>query len=164
MSTRAAAAAREAKLDAVFSALGDATRRRLLGRLAGGPATITELATPFAMTLPAVSKHVRILERAGLLRRERDGWYHRCHLDTRPLEGALAFLAAYRPFWEETLAALARHVEAPAPRATRVPQARRERTRTKTRVPQARRERTRAKTRVPQARRERTRTKTRTRR
>jgi len=114
MSTRAAAAAREAKLDHVFSALGDATRRHILARLAQGPASITELAAPFAMTLPAVSKHVRVLERAGLMRRERDGWYHRCHLETRPLEGALAFLATYRPFWEDTLAALARHVEEPA--------------------------------------------------
>ena len=113
MSTRAAAAARDAKLDDVFSALGDTTRRRILARLAEGPATITELAAPFAMTLPAVSKHLRVLERAGLMRRERDGWYHRCYLETRPLEGAVAFLAKYRPFWEETLDALARHVEEP---------------------------------------------------
>jgi DNA-binding transcriptional ArsR family regulator len=117
MSTRAAAAAHEAKLDAVFSALGDTTRRRLLARLAEGPATITELAAPFAMTLPAVSKHLKVLEQAGLLRRERDGWYHRCHLEARPIEGAVAFLARYRPFWEGTLEALARHVEEPRPRS-----------------------------------------------
>ena len=66
------------------------------------------------MTLPAVSKHLRVLERAGLLQRERDGWYHRCHLDTGPLEGAAAFLAAYRPFWQGTLEQLARHVEGSA--------------------------------------------------
>jgi DNA-binding transcriptional ArsR family regulator len=114
MSTRAAKAARDTKLDAVFSALGDTTRRRILARLAQGPASITELAAPFEMTLPAVSKHLRVLERAGLMRRERDGWYHRCHLETRPLEGAVAFLAKYRPFWEDTLDALARHVEEPA--------------------------------------------------
>jgi DNA-binding transcriptional ArsR family regulator len=101
-------------LDAVFSALGDTTRRRILARLAQGPASITELAAPFEMTLPAVSKHLRVLERAGLMRRERDGWYHRCYLETRPLEGAVAFLAKYRPFWEDTLDALARHVEEPA--------------------------------------------------
>jgi DNA-binding transcriptional ArsR family regulator len=112
MSTRADAA-RDRALDLVFSALGDTTRRRLLVRLAKGPATVTELAQPFAMTLPAVSKHLRVLERAGLLRRERDGWYHHCHLETEPLEGAVAFLAKYRPFWEDTLAALARHVEEP---------------------------------------------------
>jgi len=112
MSTRIGSA-RDARLDAVFSALGDSTRRRILARLARGPASVTELAAPFAMTLPAVSKHLRVLERAGLMRRERDGWYHRCHLETQPLESAAAFLAKYRPFWEDTLDALARHVEAP---------------------------------------------------
>jgi len=98
-------------LDAVFSALADPTRRRILARLAQGPASITQLATPFSMTLAAVSKHLRVLERAGLMRRERDGWYHHCYLETRPLESAVAFLAKYRPFWEDTLGALARHVE-----------------------------------------------------
>jgi DNA-binding transcriptional ArsR family regulator len=111
MSTRNTVAARDATLDAVFSALADPTRRRILTRLAQGPASITELATPFAMTLPAVSKHLRVLERAGLMRRERDGWYHRCHIETQPLEGAVAFLAKYRPFWQDTLESLARHVE-----------------------------------------------------
>jgi DNA-binding transcriptional ArsR family regulator len=110
MSTRATVVARESRLDDVFSALGDATRRRILAKLAEGPATVTELAAPFEMTLPAVSKHLRVLERAGLMRRERDGWYHRCHLETDPLEGALAFLTKYRPFWEGTLDALERHV------------------------------------------------------
>jgi DNA-binding transcriptional ArsR family regulator len=113
MSTREATAAKEERLDAVFSALGDSTRRHILARLAEGPRTITELAEPFAMTLPAVSKHLRVLERAGLLRRERDGWYHHCHIETRPLESAMTFLAKYRPFWEDTLEALARHVEEP---------------------------------------------------
>jgi DNA-binding transcriptional ArsR family regulator len=111
MSTRVAAV-RDEELDAVFSALGDKTRRQILTRLAEGPASITELAAPFAMTLPAVSKHIRVLEEAGLMRRERDGWYHRCHLETRPLESAVSFLARYRPFWQGTLAALALHVEA----------------------------------------------------
>ncbi|MGA7119999.1 MAG: metalloregulator ArsR/SmtB family transcription factor [Polyangiaceae bacterium] len=88
----------EARLDAVFSALGDPTRRSILMRLARGPASVTELAEPFAMTLPAVSKHLRVLERAGLLRRERDGWYRRCHLEPGPLESAASFLSRYRPF------------------------------------------------------------------
>ena len=114
MSTRTALA-RDEQLDAVFSALGDPTRRRLLTRLSAGPASITELAEPFAMTLPAVSKHLRVLERAGLLRRERDGAYHRCCLDARPLETAATFLARYRPFWEGTLDALASYVERPEP-------------------------------------------------
>jgi DNA-binding transcriptional ArsR family regulator len=113
MSTRTRSVARDTSLDAVFSALGDTTRRRILARLAEGPASITELAEPFSMTLPAVSKHLRVLERAGLMRREREGWYHWCHLETRPLESAVAFLATYRPFWEQSLDALARHVEAP---------------------------------------------------
>jgi DNA-binding transcriptional ArsR family regulator len=112
MSTRSALA-RDEQLDAVFSALGDPTRRRLLARLASGPASITELAEPFAMTLPAVSKHLRVLERAGLLLRDRDGAYRRCRLDARPLEGAATFLARYRPFWESTLDELARYVERP---------------------------------------------------
>jgi DNA-binding transcriptional ArsR family regulator len=120
MSTRNTAAARDSRLDAVFSALADPTRRRILARLAQGPASITELAAPFAMTLPAVSKHVRVLERAGLMRREREGWYHQCHLEPRPLESAVAFLAKYRPFWEGTLESLARHVEEPRkPKGTR---------------------------------------------
>ena len=91
----------------------DRTRRRILARLSSGPASVGELAQPFDMTLPAVSKHLRILERARLLRRERDGWYHRCHLVGEPLETARAFIDRYRPFWEETLEALARHVERP---------------------------------------------------
>jgi DNA-binding transcriptional ArsR family regulator len=101
-------------LDRVFSALADPTRRRILARLAKGPASVSELAEPFAMTLPAVSKHLRVLERAGLMRRERDGWYHRCNLETRPLEGAASFLAHYRHFWEGTLDRLARYVEQPS--------------------------------------------------
>ncbi len=110
--SRRSAAVNEERLDAVFSALGDPTRRRILARLVDGPASITELAEPFEMTLPAVSKHLRVLERAGLVRRERDGWYHRCHLQPEPLESAAAFLARYRPFWERTLDELASYVEA----------------------------------------------------
>ena len=111
--SRRSAALTDEQLDAVFSALGDPTRRRILTRLASGPASITELAKPFAMTLPAVSKHLRVLERAGLLRREREGWYHRCYLQANPLEGAASFLARYQPFWERTLDELARYIEAP---------------------------------------------------
>jgi DNA-binding transcriptional ArsR family regulator len=111
--SRRSSVARDEKLDAVFSALGDPTRRRILSRLAAGPASITELAEPFAMTLPAVSKHLRVLERAGLMRREREGWYHRCYLEPGPLESAASFLARYRPFWESTLDELARYVEEP---------------------------------------------------
>jgi len=112
--SRGATVATDDKLDAVFSALGDPTRRRMLKALARGPASISELAEPFAMTLPAVSKHLRVLERAGLVRRERDGWYHRCYLQARPLESAAAFLDRYRPFWDRTLDELARYVEEPS--------------------------------------------------
>jgi DNA-binding transcriptional ArsR family regulator len=110
MSTSATAKSDD-RLDAVFSALADPTRRRILLRLSRGEASITELAEPFTMTLPAVSKHLRVLERAGLVRRERDGWYHRCHLEARPLHRAAAFLERWRPFWDQTLEQLAEHVE-----------------------------------------------------
>ena len=105
------AAKKDERLDAVFSALADPTRRRMLVRLSRGEASITELARPFDMTLPAVSKHLRVLEHAGLVRRRRDGWYHRCHLEAQPLHTAIAFLERWRPFWEQTLDELARHVE-----------------------------------------------------
>jgi DNA-binding transcriptional ArsR family regulator len=109
--SRRSTAANDDRLDAIFSALGDPTRRRILTRLAAGPASITELAQPFAMTLPAVSKHLRVLERAGLMHREREGSYHRCSLEAAPLKDAVSFLARYQPFWERTLDELARYVE-----------------------------------------------------
>ena len=96
----------------MFSALGDRTRRRIVARLANQPATIGELAEPFAMSLPAVSKHVRVLERAGLVRRVVDGRTHRCSLDHRRLRAATAWIARYTAFWDGTLDALARFVEA----------------------------------------------------
>src|SRR4051812_31281650 len=110
--TRARAASiDDPRLDAVFSALADPTRRRILARLSKGSATVGEIAEPFAMSLPAVSKHLVVLERAGLLRRERDGRIHHLHLDARPLEGAGAFIERYRAFWGETLDELARYLE-----------------------------------------------------
>jgi DNA-binding transcriptional ArsR family regulator len=98
--SRTSSADENDNLDAVFSALGDPTRRSILTILATGPASVTELAEPFAMTLPGVSKHLRVLERAGLMRREREGWYHRCYLEPQPLESAAAFLGRYQPFWK----------------------------------------------------------------
>jgi DNA-binding transcriptional ArsR family regulator len=89
----------DAALDAIFSALSDRTRRRILARLSDGAATVGQLAAPFSMSLPAVSKHIRILEDAGLLRRERDGWYQRCRLQGKPLEAAREFIDRYRTFW-----------------------------------------------------------------
>src|SRR2546427_196038 len=94
-------------LDLVFRALGDRTRRALLARLAERSAMITELARPFAMSLPAVSRHIRVLERAQLVRRTVDGRVHRCTLDVAPLETADAWLRHYRRFWQQRLNALA---------------------------------------------------------
>jgi DNA-binding transcriptional ArsR family regulator len=102
----------ERSLDRVFRALGDRTRRALLAQLARGPAPITELAAPHAMSLPAVSKHVRVLERAGLVARAVDGRVHRCSLDAVPLRDAAAWIDEYRGFWEGALEALAEYVEA----------------------------------------------------
>jgi DNA-binding transcriptional ArsR family regulator len=98
-------------LDAVFGALSDRTRRKILARLMKGPASVTEIAEPLPMSLPAVSKHLVILERAGLLRRERDGRFHHLHLEAKPLETARELLDRYRAFWEGTLDELARYVE-----------------------------------------------------
>jgi len=99
------------RLDLIFRALSDRTRRALLARLGEAPAKITDLAAPFEMSLPAVSKHVRVLERAGLVRRAVDGRVHRCALDPGPLEEADRWLARYRELWEDALESLARYVE-----------------------------------------------------
>jgi DNA-binding transcriptional ArsR family regulator len=98
------------RLDRVFSALGNQTRRALLRRLQAAPAKITDLAEPFAMSLPAVSKHVRVLEQAGLVSRAIDGRVHLCSLEVGPLRHADQWLAHYRAFWERALESLARHV------------------------------------------------------
>ena len=107
------------RLDLLFRALGDRTRRALLARLAEKPAMVTELAEPFAMSLPAVSRHIRVLERARLVVRKVDGRVHRCALDPAPLRTAEAWLSHYRQFWEEQLAALARYVENDDPKHER---------------------------------------------
>ena len=101
----------EERLDRVFHALGDRTRRALLARLAEGPAMITELALPFAMSLPAVSKHLRVLESAGLVERIVQGRVHLCSLQANALGEIDAWLAFYRDYWENTLGALAHFVE-----------------------------------------------------
>ncbi|MFF4418642.1 ArsR/SmtB family transcription factor [Streptosporangium sp. NPDC001559] len=88
------------RLDATFAALADPTRRAILARLAAGDATVTELAAPFAMSQPAVSKHLRVLERAGLIRRGRDAQRRPCRLVAEPLKTATDWLADYRDYWE----------------------------------------------------------------
>lgn len=99
------------RLDGVFHALSDRTRRALLARLAAGPAMVTELAAPHAMSLPAVSKHIRVLEGAGLVARTVKGRVHRCALAPHRLRDVEAWLAFYRGFWSGTLDSLARHAE-----------------------------------------------------
>jgi DNA-binding transcriptional ArsR family regulator len=87
-------------LDVVFSALADPTRRRILSRLAEGDATVGELAQPFDVSLPAISKHLGVLEDAGLVVRERDGRTRRCRLVAEPMQEALGWIAQYGRFWE----------------------------------------------------------------
>ncbi|NDL58071.1 ArsR/SmtB family transcription factor [Phytoactinopolyspora mesophila] len=89
-------------LDATFAALADPTRRAILARLTAGEATVTELADPFDMSQPAVSKHLRVLERAGLITRSRDAQRRPCRLNARPLEEANRWLENYRSYWEES--------------------------------------------------------------
>jgi DNA-binding transcriptional ArsR family regulator len=104
-------ASQDDRLDLVFQALADRTRRALLARLARKTSKVTDLAAPFNMSLPAVSRHIRVLERARLVRRTIDGRVHRCSLDAEPLHEAEAWLEHYRPFWDGTLEALASYVE-----------------------------------------------------
>ena len=89
-------------LDATFAALADPTRRAILARLASGQATVTELAAPFAMSQPAISKHLKVLERAGLVSRGRDAQRRPCRLEARPLKGVTDWLENYRSYWEES--------------------------------------------------------------
>lgn len=98
------------RLSAVFAAIADPTRRALVERLARRPATITQLARPFSMSLAAVSKHVIVLERAGLLRRRARGREHVCSLRARTLRRADAWLEHYRRFWNVRLDALEAYV------------------------------------------------------
>jgi DNA-binding transcriptional ArsR family regulator len=96
----------QAPLDAVFSALADPTRREILARLAEGESSVTQLAEPFDISLPAVSRHLKVLEAAGLLAREKDGRVHRIRLVADPMLDALEWMAHYGRFWEERLDSL----------------------------------------------------------
>ena len=97
-------------LDATFAALADGTRRSILTRLARGPTTVNQLAEPFAMSLPAVSKHLKVLERAGLISRGRDGQFRPCHLEPQGLEEATAWIEHNRRVWSERFDQLADHL------------------------------------------------------
>lgn len=97
----------DAALDTTFRALSDPTRRSLLAQLAQGEASVTELADPYDASLAAISKHLQVLERAGLVQRRVDGRRHYLSLQAAPLLEALTWLAAYREFWDESLNSLA---------------------------------------------------------
>ena len=96
----------EHKLDATFSALADPTRRAILARLASGDASVRELAEPFAMSQPAISKHLKVLERAGLIGRGRDAQRRPARIEAGPLEVANAWIETYRALWEANYARL----------------------------------------------------------
>lgn len=89
-------------LSATFSALADPTRRAILARLAAGETSVTELAEPFDMSMPAISKHLKVLERAGLIARGREAQWRPCRLDAAPLKQASEWMEDYRRFWEES--------------------------------------------------------------
>lgn len=97
-------------LSATFAALADPTRRAILARLAAGEASVTQLAEPFEMSLPAVSKHLKVLERAGLITRGRHAQWRPCRLDAGPLKDVDAWMDQYRRFWTESFDRLEEHL------------------------------------------------------
>lgn len=110
------------ELSATLSALADPTRRGILARLAAGDATVTELARPYDMSLAAVSKHLKVLEGAGLVSRGRHAQWRPCHLEAKPLKMVSTWLEDYRRFWDRSLDSLTEYLEtmqraAPPPRA-----------------------------------------------
>ena len=100
-----------ASLDLTFAALADPTRRAILARLAQGEATVLELAEPFDMSLPAISRHLKVLENAGLIARGRDAQRRPCRLEAGPLQDVAAYAAQYRRHWEESFDKLEAHLE-----------------------------------------------------
>ncbi|WP_370949128.1 ArsR/SmtB family transcription factor [Amycolatopsis sp. cg5] len=100
------------QLSGIFSALADPTRRAMLARLAGGEASVTELAEPFEMSLPAISKHLKVLERAGLITRGREAQWRPCRLEAGPLGAAADWLERYRMFWDSSFDRLDDHLRA----------------------------------------------------
>ena len=99
------------QLSTTFSALADPTRRAILGRLVSGECTVTELAEPFAMSLPAVSKHLRVLERAGLITRSREAQWRPCRLQAAPLKDVAEWTERYREIWEGRLDRLGNYLQ-----------------------------------------------------
>jgi DNA-binding transcriptional ArsR family regulator len=99
------------QLSTTFAALADPTRRAILARLATGECSVTELAEPFDMSMPAVSKHLRVLERAGLIARGRDAQWRPCRLDARPLKEVAEWAERYRAMWEQRFDRLEAYLE-----------------------------------------------------
>jgi DNA-binding transcriptional ArsR family regulator len=98
-------------LSATFGALADPTRRAILARLASGEASVTELAEPFSMSMPAISKHLKVLERAGLIARGREAQWRPCRLQARPLQDVAGWVEHYRHFWEGSFDRLETYLE-----------------------------------------------------
>jgi DNA-binding transcriptional ArsR family regulator len=99
------------QLSSTFAALADPTRRAILARLASGEASVTELAEPFAMSMPAISKHLKVLERAGLIARGREAQWRPCRIDARRLKDVADWVGRYRRFWEQQFARLDDYLE-----------------------------------------------------
>lgn len=99
------------QLSSTFAALADPTRRAILARLTMGETSVTELAAPFEMSMPAVSKHLKVLERAGLISRGREAQWRPCRLDAGPLKEAAGWIEEYRRFWSVHIDALERHLD-----------------------------------------------------
>jgi len=99
------------RLDDTFAALANPTRRAILARLADGEATVNELAEPFSMTLPAISKHIKVLEKAGLIERSRQAQFRPCRLDPGPLAEVADWAERYRPIWEGRFDRLSEYLE-----------------------------------------------------
>lgn len=111
------------RLSATFSALADPTRRAILARLSLGETSVTELAEPFAMSMPAISKHLKVLERAGLVARGREAQWRPCRLEATPLKDAAGWIDDYRRFWEERFDRLDAYLRALQAKTTAKPKA-----------------------------------------
>jgi DNA-binding transcriptional ArsR family regulator len=97
-------------LSSIFAALADPTRRAILARLASGEASVTELAEPFPMSMPAISKHLKVLERAGLIAKSREAQWRLCRLEAAPLREVASWMEPYRRFWDESFSRLDDHL------------------------------------------------------
>ncbi len=118
-------------LDSTFAALADPTRRAILARLALGETSVTELAKPFEMSMPAVSKHLKVLEHAGLIARGREAQWRPCRLEPGPLKEAAIWIEEYRRFWEASLDRLEDYLRTMKPAETKAPRANRSKAKSK---------------------------------